>query len=154
MLFLDDSESIITTLLCLSFNLSYRNPVGPCKEESLRQCRSHLRQHRTFKGRRQRKLFWGVCSSFWEKRQVVFQKARAQFWQHGVFFWGCWQFLLFLVSADTSWLLPRVTSILLRQKHKFDKKCIILSVFFKRYNFDSWREFSYLDEEEKEKAEW
>jgi hypothetical protein len=23
-----------------------------------------------------------------------------------------------------------------------------------RYNFDSWREFSYLDEEEKEKAEW
>lgn len=22
------------------------------------------------------------------------------------------------------------------------------------YNFDSWREFSYLDEEEKEKAEW
>lgn len=37
---------------------------------------------------------------------------------------------------------------------KFDKKCLILSVFFKRYNFDSWREFSYLDEEEKEKAEW
>lgn len=35
-----------------------------------------------------------------------------------------------------------------------DKKCLILSVFFKRYNFDSWREFSYLDEEEKEKAEW
>lgn len=23
-----------------------------------------------------------------------------------------------------------------------------------RYDFDSWREFSYLDEEEKEKAEW
>lgn len=27
------------------------------------------------------------------------------------------------------------------------------SIYF-RYNFDSWREFSYLDEEEKEKAEW
>ena len=23
-----------------------------------------------------------------------------------------------------------------------------------RYDFDSWREFSYLDEENKEKAEW
>lgn len=28
------------------------------------------------------------------------------------------------------------------------------SGFSHRYNFDSWREFSYLDEEEKEKAEW
>ncbi len=31
---------------------------------------------------------------------------------------------------------------------------IIFSFCFWRYNFDSWREFSYLDEEEKEKAEW
>lgn len=30
----------------------------------------------------------------------------------------------------------------------------ILLYFCLRYNFDSWREFSYLDEEEKEKAEW
>lgn len=29
-----------------------------------------------------------------------------------------------------------------------------LDVNCNRYNFDSWREFSYLDEEEKEKAEW
>lgn len=34
-------------------------------------------------------------------------------------------------------------------------KCFNLNVnFCLRYNFDSWREFSYLDEEEKEKAEW
>lgn len=33
-------------------------------------------------------------------------------------------------------------------------KVFVLSVCVKRYNFDSWREFSYLDEEEKEKAEW
>lgn len=31
---------------------------------------------------------------------------------------------------------------------------LITCYFYYRYNFDSWREFSYLDEEEKEKAEW
>ena len=31
--------------------------------------------------------------------------------------------------------------------------CFVSSCFVFRYEFDSWREFSYLDEEEKEKGE-
>lgn len=39
--------------------------------------------------------------------------------------------------------------------NKKKKLCSVFSNDFShRYNFDSWREFSYLDEEEKEKAEW
>ena len=46
----------------------------------------------------------------------------------------------------------------LQMKRIAKKKQTVSSVnsngFSNRYNFDSWREFSYLDEEEKEKAEW
>ena len=33
-------------------------------------------------------------------------------------------------------------------------KGMTLIIFCIRYNFDSWREFSYLDEESSEKGEW
>lgn len=35
-----------------------------------------------------------------------------------------------------------------------ENKSFQLTMIDYRYDFDSWREFSYLDEEEKEKAEW
>lgn len=135
------------SLLRLSPTPSYRDPVRPREEESVWQRWSNLWKQRAFKEWRQGKLFWSVCSSFWEKCQMVFQKARSQSRHHGVFFWRSWQFLRFLVSGCYLCFLAREMSA--------TEKCFNFEVVYcYRYNFDSWREFSYLDEEEKEKAEW
>lgn len=39
-------------------------------------------------------------------------------------------------------------------KELYQKQMFQLMLLCFRYNFESWREFSYLDEEEKDKAEW